>query len=281
MRGTTGDNDPCIRVFPLEPPYGLAGLAFRFRRHGAGIDDNGTGTAITIDASNNVSMSGDLTVTGDLTVSGDSVVINTSTLSVEDPLTVLSSGATGSAAVDAGFVVERGDDTNVAWLWDESADQFTFVTTAETGSTAGDVTITDYANVRAGSLTLDDNLTVNGGTVTLGTGTDLNLLDNNAAALSIQEGANQYMSFITTDGGEKITIGKAKTIQNTDGVNNHYLHTVVKDNVAKLAVMVSLDTKDNSETVKTFSKQLSMHIAASKVPGFKAGKGLKDKVKYS
>ena len=63
--------------------------------------------------------------------------------------------------------------------------------------------------------------------------------------------------------GEKITIGKAKTIQNSNGLNNHYLHTVVKDNVAKLAVMVSLDTKDNSDTVKTFSKQLSMHIAAS------------------
>ena len=63
--------------------------------------------------------------------------------------------------------------------------------------------------------------------------------------------------------GEKITIGKAKTIQNATGINNHYLHTVVKDNVAKLAVMVSLDTKDNSDIVKTFSKQLSMHIAAS------------------
>jgi len=63
--------------------------------------------------------------------------------------------------------------------------------------------------------------------------------------------------------GEKITIGKAKTIQNSNGINNHYLHTVVKDNVAKLAVMVSLDTKDNSDAVKTFSKQLSMHIAAS------------------
>ncbi len=63
--------------------------------------------------------------------------------------------------------------------------------------------------------------------------------------------------------GEKITIGKAKTIQNVNGVNNHYLHTVVKDNVAKLAVMVSLDTKDSSDAVKTFSKQLSMHIAAS------------------
>ena len=63
--------------------------------------------------------------------------------------------------------------------------------------------------------------------------------------------------------GEKITIGKAKTIQNPNGVNNHYLHTVIKDNVAKLAVVVSLDTKDNSNIVKTFSKQLSMHIAAS------------------
>ena len=63
--------------------------------------------------------------------------------------------------------------------------------------------------------------------------------------------------------GEKITIGKSKTIENTSGINNHYLHTVVKDNVAKLAVLVSLDTNDKSDTIKSFSKQLSMHIAAS------------------
>ena len=71
--------------------------------------------------------------------------------------------------------------------------------------------------------------------------------------------------------GEKITIGKAKTIQNSGGINNHYLHTVVKDNVAKLAVMVSLDTKDNSDSVKTFSKQLSMHIAASNPLALESG----------
>ena len=63
--------------------------------------------------------------------------------------------------------------------------------------------------------------------------------------------------------GEKITIGKSKTIENSNGVNNHYLHTVVKDNVAKLAVLVSLETKEKSDAVKIFSKQLSMHIAAS------------------
>ena len=63
--------------------------------------------------------------------------------------------------------------------------------------------------------------------------------------------------------GEKITIGQAKTITNSSSKNYHYLHTIVKDNLAKLAVIVSLETKDNSEMVKTFGKQLSMHIAAS------------------
>jgi len=63
--------------------------------------------------------------------------------------------------------------------------------------------------------------------------------------------------------GEKITIGQTKTISNSSSINYRYLHTVVKDNLAKLAVIVSLETKENSETVKTFGKQLSMHIAAS------------------
>ena len=63
--------------------------------------------------------------------------------------------------------------------------------------------------------------------------------------------------------GEKITIGQTKTISNSSSTNYQYLHTVVKDNLAKLAVIVSLETKENSETVKKFGKQLSMHIAAS------------------
>jgi elongation factor Ts len=63
--------------------------------------------------------------------------------------------------------------------------------------------------------------------------------------------------------GEKITIGKTKTIENSGTVNSQYLHTVVKDNLAKLAVAVSLETKNSSEDVKNFGKQLSMHIAAS------------------
>ena len=63
--------------------------------------------------------------------------------------------------------------------------------------------------------------------------------------------------------GEKITIGRTKTISNSGSLNFSYLHTVVKDNLSKLAVIVSLETKDKSDKINTFGKQLSMHIAAS------------------
>jgi len=63
--------------------------------------------------------------------------------------------------------------------------------------------------------------------------------------------------------GEKITIGKTKTLFNEGTVKSNYLHTIVKDNLAKLAVAVLLETNNNSDEVKNFGKQLSMHIAAS------------------
>ena len=63
--------------------------------------------------------------------------------------------------------------------------------------------------------------------------------------------------------GEKITIGRAKTFSHNGSKNFNYLHTVVKDNLSKLAVVVSLETNDMSDNLKNFGKQLSMHIAAS------------------
>ena len=63
--------------------------------------------------------------------------------------------------------------------------------------------------------------------------------------------------------GEKITVGRAKTFDHNGSKNFKYLHTVVKDNFSKLAVVVSLETKDTSDDLKNFGKQLSMHIAAS------------------
>ena len=63
--------------------------------------------------------------------------------------------------------------------------------------------------------------------------------------------------------GEKITIGRAKTFNYDGSKNFNYLHTVVKDNLSKLAVVVSLETSNSSDNLKNFGKHLSMHIAAS------------------
>ncbi len=63
--------------------------------------------------------------------------------------------------------------------------------------------------------------------------------------------------------GEKITLGRTKTFSYNGSKNFNYLHTIVKDNLSKLDVVVSLETNNNSDNLKNFGKQLSMHIAAS------------------
>ncbi len=63
--------------------------------------------------------------------------------------------------------------------------------------------------------------------------------------------------------GEKITIGRSKTFAEENSRNFVYQHSVVKDNVSKLVVILSLKTIEKSDKVDLFGKQLSMHIAAS------------------
>ncbi len=62
--------------------------------------------------------------------------------------------------------------------------------------------------------------------------------------------------------GEKITIGRSKSFNCKEFKVFKYHHTLVKENLSKLGVLVSLNTSENSEKLKTFGKQLSMHIAA-------------------
>ena len=63
--------------------------------------------------------------------------------------------------------------------------------------------------------------------------------------------------------GEKITIGQAKTINNPNSKNFIYQHSIIKDNVSKLGVIVSLESNKESDEINLLGKQLSMHIAAS------------------
>ena len=110
-----------------------------------------TGT-VTIGLPNDVTIGQDLVVTRNLTVSGTTVTANVNNLTIEDPLLYLANGQSSSPAFDSGFVVERGNTTNVAFIWDESNDEFVTanVPANQVGETAGDVSLDSYAQLKTG-----------------------------------------------------------------------------------------------------------------------------------
>ena len=63
--------------------------------------------------------------------------------------------------------------------------------------------------------------------------------------------------------GEKITIGRLKTLENSSSKIFTYNHSIVKDKLSKLGVIVSLEFDKVSKEIDEFGKQISMHIAAS------------------
>ena len=90
---------------------------------------------------------------------------------------------------------------------------------------------------------------------------DLEKLDK--SIMQNKKTVNENLVALIAKIGEKITIGRAKTIENTNTKNFSYQHSIVKNNVSKLGVIVSLENNEQSDKVNSFGKQLAMHIAAS------------------
>ena len=85
---------------------------------------NGESTFVYNKTTNTLSVS-NLTVSDTLTVT-TTTTLNSNTVTIGDAIIVLNSDATGSASANAGIEIERGDDTNVQLLWDETNDQWDF-----------------------------------------------------------------------------------------------------------------------------------------------------------
>ena len=131
--------------------------------------------------------------------------INFDTTNITDPLIRLNSAETGSADKDVGIVIERGDDTNVAIIYDESANEFAVINTTETGTTSGNVTIASYADIRAGAATF-------AGTLSAGATTVTTLSASGAIATTM---SNPYLLLKDTGGSGNATI----YAQDSVGVN--------------------------------------------------------------
>jgi len=173
-----------------------------------------SGIAITLGhGTSEVTVADNLTVTGDLTVSGTTTTVSSSTLTIGDSLIKLAQGYTGSA-YDQGVVFTRGDGSNsntqnMAFIWDESADTFATIKSAtEAGTTSGNVTVTDYVNLRAGAITADDSSTFTGGFVvgSDGSGADAVFYSGTSGDNMTWDASEECLIITGTDGAQSLKI---------------------------------------------------------------------------
>lgn len=96
------------------------------------------GTVNTLAVSNTLLVTGvgtfsnDVIVSGNLIVSGTTTYINTTELDVGDNIVTLNADLTGTPSENAGVNVNRGTSANVAVLWNESSDAWTFTNDGST-----------------------------------------------------------------------------------------------------------------------------------------------------
>ena len=159
-------------------------------------------TAVTFSGAN-ADFAGTLDVTGATTLD--------STLSVKGNVT-LGDAATDTVTITADVasnVIPSADSTytlgDASNYW--SHGYIDAITTTGNVTVGGDLTVT-------GSLSAADTNITNVGDIALdsisadSTEIDILLTDNIAAALEIKEGVNAYLTFVTTNAGEQITLGK-------------------------------------------------------------------------
>jgi trimeric autotransporter adhesin len=170
---------------------------------------------------NSLTYGSDLTITGNLTVNGQTTTIDTVSTVIEDPLIVLASNQTGAPAVDIGFIGERGDQNNIAFVWDESADEFVtaFTTDLVTNTT---ITISSYANFHTNDANIGGNITINGTT---------SLVGNISSALNVTGNIT---------GGNLLTPGVVTATGNVTGGNiNTGGQVVATGNVTGTGIVMS------------------------------------------
>jgi len=91
-------------------------------------------------------------VKGDLVVDGTNTVVDTASLTIEDPIIILSRNNSTPSDVDSGILINRGAANNAALYWNEGDDTFKAVTTSSDG-TGTAIADTALAKIQVGEPT--------------------------------------------------------------------------------------------------------------------------------
>lgn len=205
----------------------------------------------------NVTVPGDLLIAGNLFVLGSSqttTIASTNTY-VNDPLVVLNNGFAGTNTYDEGLIFNRGTADNKAFIWSETFKEFRLITTAEPGTTYGNITSQlGFGNLSLGKFNAAGVATV-GSFTTLGTANvgDLNATGN---VLVSTLGASYVTASTATFGNiAAVNFGNASAIFTGASINlsgNVLASAIigaslnVSGNVAASTVLAQLVTADDA-----------------------------------
>ena len=169
-----------------------------------------------------------ITIDGNLIVQGTTTTINSENLIVKDPIIILAASQSGTPTYDAGLFIDRGIGATQAFIWDESADEFKFITTTSGATVSGNVTIGTYSSVRTGVLSVgtgtraDSRFIVSSsaGTVSLVVD-ELGSVYNRGRGNISSNTAFGFMSLgNNTTGGSNTAIGNFSLTNNRTGSSN-------------------------------------------------------------
>ena len=196
-------------------------MAKHLRTSGDYTIKTGTGAG----GSNSVILDSKITrVKGDLIVDGDNTVVDTASLTIEDPIIILSRNNSGPADVDSGILVTRGAANNAAFYWNEGDDTFKAVTTSSNG-TGTSIADTALAKIQAGEPAAASDVATKNYVDTSSSSFTLKVAGDDSTAITVDTG--QILQFvgganISTAGSEPdtITIDLGQNLTNIESISS-------------------------------------------------------------
>ena len=157
---------------------------------------------------NDLTYGSNLTVTGNLTVNGSTTSLDTVNTIIEDPVILLAKNETGVPSKDIGFIGNRGDSNNVAWIFDETDDTFKAGLTTDDG-TGTAITLASLVDSQFKDITMVD-LAPSGNVTTALNASSTITAGTNITAIATVEGATVTDGTLSIASGS-ITSGVAAT----------------------------------------------------------------------
>ena len=149
-----------------------------------------------------------LIITGNLTVNGATTSLDTVNTIIEDPIILLAKNETGVPSKDIGFIGERGDSNNVAWIFDETDDTFKAGLTTDDG-TGTAITLASLVDSQFKDITMV-NLAPSGNVTTALNASSTIEAGTNITAVATVQGATLTDGTLSIASGS-ITSGVAAT----------------------------------------------------------------------